>query len=177
LLGLGAIAAAIKYTVGKNAYGYLGLGDVFVLLFFGLVGVCGSYYLMAHQLNYAVLLPALTIGCFASGVLNLNNMRDHQSDAKAGKNTLVVKIGLPKAKVYHKALLILGFLFSVAYAMVSFVSTIQFLFILTVPLFRKHLVTVKNIEDPRDFDPLLKQLAIGTFIFSILFALGQIIAE
>lgn len=177
LLGLGAIAAAIKYTVGKNAYGYSGLGDVFVLLFFGLVGVCGSYYLLAHQLNYAVLLPAFTIGCFASGVLNLNNMRDHQSDAKANKNTLVVKIGLKKAKAYHKTLIILGFLFSIAYVVVSFVSTIQFLFIITAPLFRKHLATVNQIEDPKEFDPLLKQLAIGTFIFSILFAVGQIIGE
>jgi 1,4-dihydroxy-2-naphthoate octaprenyltransferase len=177
LLGLGAIAAAIKYTVGENAYGYSGLGDVFVLLFFGLVGVCGSYYLMAKQLNFAVLLPALTIGSFASGVLNLNNMRDCQSDSKAGKNTLVVKIGLQKAKVYHQTLIILGFLFSIAYVVVSFVSTMQLLFIITLPLFRRHLVMVKQIEDPKEFDPLLKQLAIGTFIFALLFALGQIIGE
>jgi 1,4-dihydroxy-2-naphthoate octaprenyltransferase len=177
LLGLGAIAAAIKYTVGKNAYGYSGLGDVFVLLFFGVVGVCGSYFIMAKQLNFAVLLPALSIGCFASGVLNLNNMRDCQSDAKAGKNTLVVKIGLQKAKTYHRILILLGFLFSIAYVVVSFASTMQLLFVITMPLFRKHLVAVKQIQEPKEFDPLLKQLAIGTFIFSVLFALGQIIGE
>lgn len=175
LLGLGAIAAAIKYTVGKNAYGYSGFGDVFVLLFFGLVGVCGSYYLLAHKLNLAVLLPAFTIGLFSSGVLNLNNMRDRLSDAKAGKNTLVVKIGPDKAKTYHKSLIILGFVLSIAYAILTFYSTMQFLFVLTVPLFRRHLVQVKRIENPEEFDPLLKQLAISTFIFALLFAIGQIV--
>lgn len=175
LLGLGAIAAAIKYTVGKNAYGYSGLGDVFVLLFFGLVGVCGSYYLLAHKLNLAVLLPAFTIGFFASGVLNLNNMRDRISDAKAGKNTLVVKIGADKAKVYHRSLIILGFVLSIAYAIITFYSTMQFAFILTLPLFRRHLMQVKRIENPQEFDPLLKQLAISTFIFALLFALGQVV--
>lgn len=175
LLGLGAIAAAIKYTVGKNAYGYSGLGDVFVLLFFGLVGVCGSYYLLAHKLNFAVLLPAFTIGFFASGVLNLNNMRDRISDTKAGKNTLVVKIGADKAKTYHRALIILGFVLSIAYAIITFYSTMQFAFILTLPLFRRHLMQVKRIENPQEFDPLLKQLAISTFIFALLFAVGQVV--
>lgn len=177
LLGLGAIAAAIKYTVGKGAYGYSGFGDVFVLLFFGLVGVCGSYYLLAHQLNFAVLLPAFAIGFFSSGVLNLNNMRDRISDAKAGKNTLVVKIGPEKAKTYHQVLIWLGFVLSIVYVILTFHSTMQFAFILTVPLFRRHLVQVRRIENPAEFDPLLKQLAISTFIFAVLFAVGQIIGE
>lgn len=175
VLGLGAIAAAIKYTVGKSAYGYRGMGDVFVLLFFGFVGVCGSYYLMAQQLRWEVLLPAFTIGAFASGVLNLNNMRDMESDAKAGKITLVVRIGLEKARNYHRLLIILGFVAAVAYVIADFKSSMQLLFIITIPLFRKHLVAVRSVENPRDFDPLLKQLAISTFIFAILFALGQII--
>jgi 1,4-dihydroxy-2-naphthoate octaprenyltransferase len=177
LLGLAAIAAAIKYTVGKSAYGYRGLGDIFVLLFFGFVGVGGSYYLMAHRLNYTVLLAGFSIGAFASGVLNLNNMRDMQSDAKAGKITLVVRIGLAKAKIYHTCLIILGFISSLAFVMLNFRSSIQFLFIITLILFRKHLVQVRKITEPRDFDPLLKQLAIFTFLFSILFALGQMAGE
>lgn len=177
VLGLGAIAAAIKYTVGKNAYGYQGLGDVFVLLFFGFVGVCGSYYLMSHRLHYSVLLPAFTIGVFASGVLNLNNMRDMESDAKAGKNSLVVKIGLENARKYHTALIVSGFVAAVIFVIVNFVSSMQFLFIITAILFRKHLVAVRSVEDPADFDPLLKQLAISTFIFSILFGLGMIVGS
>ena len=110
MLGIASIAAAIKYTVGRGAYGYMGLGDLFVLLFFGLVGVGGSYYLMAHQIHYSVALPAYAIGAFATAVLNLNNMRDHESDARAGKITLVVRIGLHAAKRYHAFLLISGLL-------------------------------------------------------------------
>lgn len=177
ILGLGAIAAAIKYTVGKGAYGYMGLGDVFVLLFFGIVGVCGSYYLMAHQFHYSVLLPAFTIGAFASGVLNMNNLRDRESDAKAGKNSLVVKIGALNAKRYHTGLIALGFVAALVYCHINFTSTMQYLFIITLPLFRKHLSAVWRIEDPKEFDPLLKQLAIGTFIFSILFAIGIIVGS
>jgi 1,4-dihydroxy-2-naphthoate octaprenyltransferase len=176
-LGLAAIAAAIKYTVGKSAYGYRGLGDVFVLLFFGIVGVCGSYYLMAHQLHYTVLLPAFTIGAFATGVLNLNNMRDHISDERAGKITVVVKMGLAQAKKYHTALIVSGFIASIVYVVLNFTGTMQLLFIITIPLFRRHLATVRSINNPADFDPLLKQLAIGTFIFSILFAVGIIVGS
>jgi len=181
LLGFAAIAAAIKYTVGKGAYGYMGLGDVFVLLFFGIVGVCGSYYLMAHRFNYSVLLPAFTIGAFASGVLNLNNLRDRESDAKAGKNSLVVKIGTLNAKKYHTGLIVLGFVAAIVFVFLNYTSTpqfpFQFLFIITVPLFRRHLITVRKIENPADFDPQLKQMAISTFIFSILFALGIIVGS
>ena len=175
LLGLGAIAAAIKYTVGKNAYGYMGLGDVFVLLFFGIVGVCGSYYLLAHQFRPSLLLPAFSIGAFASGVLNLNNMRDRESDAKAGKNSLVVKIGIDNARMYHTALIISGFVAAIVYVLLNLTSSMQFLFIITAMLFRKHLAAVRAVEDPKDFDPLLKQLAISTFIFSILFGIGIIV--
>ena len=177
VLGLAAIGAAIKYTVGKNAYGYMGLGDLFVLLFFGIVGVCGSHYLMAHKVHYSVLLPAFTIGAFATGVLNLNNMRDHISDERAGKITMVVKMGLSSAKRYHRLLVILGFVASVVYVIINFTSTMQFLFIITVPLFRRHLVAVQRTDEPVAFDPLLPQLAISTFIFSILFALGMIIGS
>lgn len=176
-LGLGAIAAAIKYTIGENPYGYRGLGDVFVLLFFGLVGVGGSYYLLSHTLHYSVLLPSCSIGFFAAGVLNLNNMRDHLSDAKAGKNTLVVKMGLAKAKQYHRLLIIAALLFSVVFVLLNLRSSMQFLFIITLPLFRKHLAVVKHIDNPAEFDPLLKQLAIATFIFSVLFAVGLIIGN
>lgn len=177
VLGVAAIAAAIKYTVGKGAYGYDGLGDVFVLLFFGFVGVCGSYYLLAHMPHYTVLFPAFALGAFASGVLNLNNMRDEQSDAKAGKITLVVRIGLEKAKQYHMALIISGFVACIVYVILNFTSPMQFFFVVTLPLFRRHLAAVNKISNPVEFDPLLKQLAISTFIFSILFAVGIVVGS
>ena len=173
LLGLSAIAAAIKYTVGKSAYGYYGMGDVFVLLFFGLVGVGGSYYLQAHLFSWQVLLPGFAIGCFASGVLNLNNMRDRISDQKAGKNTIVVKMGGHNAKIYHTALIVTGWAAVIAFSIITFRSSISFLYILTAPLFWRNVIAVWNVDEPRDFDPFLKQLALSTFAFSILFAIGQ----
>ena len=173
-IGLSAIAAAIKYTVGKGAYGYFGMGDIFVLLFFGLVGVGGSYYLQSHEFHMSILLPGITIGCFASGVLNLNNMRDRISDQKAGKNTIVVKMGAHNAKIYHTALIILGWLSIIAFCIIKCQSSLSFLFILTAPLFWRNVIAVWKVQEPKDFDPFLKQLAISTFLFSIFFALGQV---
>src|SRR5690606_30864691 len=116
ILGVGAIIAAIKYTVGIKAYGYMGLGDLFVFLFFGLVAVFGSYFLYALKLNWYVILPAASIGLLSTGVLNLNNMRDRASDAKAGKNTLVVKLGEEKARFYHYSLIIGAIFFLFIYS-------------------------------------------------------------
>lgn len=175
LLGLSAIGAAVKYTVGKSAYGYSGWGDIFVFLFFGLAGVGGSYFLLSHQFTWSSLCPAVSIGLFATGVLNLNNLRDHVGDQKAGKNTLVVKWGMEKAKSYHRWLIITGFLSAVLYVVLNFNSTMQFLFLITFPLFRRNVSSVQQISDPADFDPLLKQLAVSTFIFSLLFAAGMVI--
>lgn len=174
VLGLGAIMAAVKYTVGEKAYGYIGLGDMFVFLFFGLVGVLGSNYLLAHRFCLSNIFPAVTMGLFATGVLNLNNLRDMETDAKAGKKTLVVRMGTPLATKYHTLLICVALLSSVVYVILNFSSTIQLLFIITLPLFRKHLVAVWRVRNAKDFDPLLKQLAIATFIFSILFAVGII---
>ncbi len=175
VLGLTAIAAAIKYTVGKNAYGYIGLGDVFVLIFFGFVGVGGSYYLLANTVNLEVLFPAFSIGAFSAAVLNLNNMRDYDSDAKAGKMTLAGKLGIERAKNYHTTIIILGFMATIVYVYMNLTSSIQFLFIITLLLFKKHVNIVEDVEDPKDFDPQLKQLALTTFIFSILFAVGIVV--
>ncbi len=174
LLGLAAIAAAIKYTVGKGAYGYHGLGDVFVFLFFGLVGVCGTYFLLAHSFNLWLLLPASAIGMLSAGVLNLNNMRDAENDARAGKNSLVVKIGVVKAKQYHRVLIIGALLLLCIFVVIKGTSTIQLLFIITFPLFRRHLNTVAKTENPADFDPQLKVLALSTFLTAVLFAVGMV---
>lgn len=111
-LGVASIAAAIKYTVGKSAYGYSGLGDIFVFVFFGLLSVVGSYFLFTKEINFTVFLPAFSIGLLSTAVLNLNNMRDRENDQKVGKNTLVVKIGAEFAKYYHYVLIIASFLFA-----------------------------------------------------------------
>ena len=108
ILGISSVIAAIKYTVGKKAYGYSGLGDLFVLLFFGFVGVLGASFLINKSISFDFLLLAVSIGSLSMGVLNLNNMRDEHNDKANNKNTLVVKMGLKKAKKYHYTLLIIG---------------------------------------------------------------------
>ena len=174
-LGVAAIGAALKYTMGKKAYGYSGFGDVFVFVFFGLVSVCGSYFLYTKQFNYAVLLPAFSVGLLSVGVLNLNNMRDLESDKKSHKNTLAVKIGAAFAKYYHYYLLVAAFILALLYAGFVFKSVWQFLFILAfIPIF-KHLLTVYHTKDLKNLDPELKKLALSTFLFSLLFGLGQIL--
>ena len=174
-LGLASIYAALKYTMGKNAYGYYGLGDLFVFLFFGILSVCGSYFLYTHSLGLDIFLPAFSIGMLSVGVLNLNNMRDRASDKKSGKNTIVVKIGDEFAKYYHYYLLIASFLTALLYTSINFVSLKQFLFVIAFIPIAKHLSTVYNNNDPKDLDPELKKLALSTFLFSVLFGLGQVL--
>lgn len=175
LLGIASIAAAIKYTVGKKAYGYSGFGDFFVFLFFGLVSVVGSYYLYAKQLNITLLLPAFSIGFLSIGVLNLNNMRDRASDIKSGKRTFVVKIGSESAKYYHYYLLVTAFLFALLYSIVHYKSPYQFLFLITFIPIVKHFKVVYTNRSPKLLDPELKKIAITTFLFSILFGIGLIL--
>ena len=175
ILGIASIIAALKYTMGKNAYGYSGFGDFFVFLFFGLVSVCGSYYLYAKNFNFTLLLPAFSIGFLSIGVLNLNNMRDRASDIKSGKNTLVVKIGIEFAKYYHYYLLIASFLFSVLYTLIHYTSIYQFIFVLAFIPIIKHIIIVYKNQDPSLLDPELKKLALSTFLYAILFGLGLII--
>ncbi len=174
-MGLASIYAAIKYTMGKNPYGYSGFGDIFVFLFFGIVGVCGSYFLYTHKLSLDIFLLAITIGLLSAGVLNLNNMRDRESDKKSGKNTLVVKIGGEFAKYYHYYLLISAFLSVLLFTAINFATLKQFIFVLAfIPIF-KHMLFVYKNKDPKDLDPELKKLALSTFLFALLFSLSQII--
>lgn len=174
-LGLAAIAAAIKYTMGKRPYGYQGLGDLFVLIFFGWVGVLGTYFLHTHHLQLTLLLPATAVGLLAVAVLNLNNMRDHQSDARSGKNTLVVKIGFRMAKVYHSALLFGAVICTGLYILLSQGSPWQWLFVLILPILGLNLKTVWQAEDPQRLDPELKKVALSALLFALTFGLGAIL--
>ena len=174
-LGVGAIVAAIKYTVGQNAYGYRGMGDVFVFIFFGLVAVFGSYFLYAMELNWTVLLPAAAIGFLSAGVLNLNNLRDAASDARAGKNTLVVKLGPQNARNYHYSLIFGAVLCLVIYSALTADEFSDLLYIFGfIPLFM-HLRRVVTNESPVLLDPELKVLALTTFFIAILLGMGLIL--
>jgi 1,4-dihydroxy-2-naphthoate octaprenyltransferase len=166
VLGMASIAAAIKYTVGNNAYGYSGFGDVFVFIFFGLVAVVGSNFLYSQSIDIKLFLPATAIGMLSTAVLNLNNMRDIENDRIANKNTLVVKFGLKWAKKYQHFLIIVPFLclfvFSIGVKTKIFLSFFVFIF------FLMHLEKVRKSTSAVDFDPELKKVALGTFVLSIL---------
>lgn len=172
VIGIGAIAAAIKYTVGKNPYGYKGMGDLFVFLFFGLAGVLGTYFLHTGSLSLWIILPASAVGFLSSGVLNLNNLRDIVSDGKTGKHTLIVKKGSAWGKKYHAFLLITSLVCMVIYGALQFVSPWQWLFLLPYILIFKSLIFVLNNQEPVLLDPHLKKLAISTFLMVLLFGVG-----
>lgn len=174
VLGVTAIIAAIKYTVGNSAYGYKGMGDIFVFIFFGLVAVYGSYYLYSHNHEFINMFPAISIGLLSVAVLNLNNLRDHVSDEKAGKITLVVKMGTKRAKNYHYALILGALFFLLIYSVITSAELNNFIYLIAfIPLFF-HLKRVVINEEPKALDPELKIVALSTFGISLLFALGLI---
>lgn len=168
-LGLLSIWAAIKYTVGKSAYGYRGLGDVFVFIFFGLVSVLGSMFLFTKYLTDFSWLPAITIGAMSVGVLNLNNLRDIKSDKKANKNTMVVKIGFENGKKYHYALLISSFVSMLVFILYTFSEYYQLIPLLAFVPVAFHLLKVYRTKEPYLLDPELKKLAMSTFLLALLF--------
>ena len=171
-LGIASIVAAIKYTVGNSAYGYSGFGDLFVFIFFGLLSVVGSYFLFTKQLNFQIFLPAISIGLLSTAVLNLNNLRDFEEDKKNSKNTLVVKLGVSKAKIYHYTLFFFAFISASIYTFLNFKSEFQFLFYISfIPLFINGL-KVSKTSDLSVLDSELKKVALSTFLFGILFGLG-----
>jgi 1,4-dihydroxy-2-naphthoate octaprenyltransferase len=174
ILGILAIASAIRYTVGSGAYGYRGFGDIFVFVFFGWVSTLGIYFMYAKNIDWLLFLPATAIGLLSVGVLNLNNMRDEASDRKSNKNTIVVKIGGANAKKYHYFLIILAMVLVLIFAILSHFKWDQYLFLLVyIPLI-KHLITVYKNQESRLLDPELKKLALSTFALSVLLALCMI---
>lgn len=174
LIGLLAIGAAVKYTFGSNPYGYAGLGDISVLLFFGFVGVTGTFYLHAGTFDPLPVLPALGIGLLATGVLNLNNMRDISGDASNGKRTLAVRMGASMAKRYHAFLIYGGLACLVLFTTFHFRGWWQYAFVLCFLPLDRHLRTVQRNKEPRELDPQMKVLALTTLFTAMLFSLGLI---
>ncbi len=171
-IGLLAILAAIAYTNGKRPYGYMGLGDVFVFLFFGLVGVMGTYFLHSETIEPSIILPAMSCGFLATGVLNVNNIRDIKSDKAAGKFSIPVRLGLEKAKIYHFVLIGLAWISIILFVILNYKSQSNLLVLLSLPLFILHTVRLQKSNTAEQIDPLLKQLALSTLFFVIAFGFG-----
>ena len=175
-LGVACILAAIGYTVGKKPYGYLGLGDLMVFIFFGLVSVCGSYFLFTKTFDWDMLLPASAIGLLSAAVLNLNNMRDIENDEKSGKKTLALRLGFKNAMIYEMVILMLPPILVLIYMMMNDLQAqgkyYAFIFFITIfPLtsLRRKMMEVK---EPKELDPFLKQVGIITLLMSVLVAFG-----
>ena len=174
VFGIASIVAAIKYTVGDFAYGYSGFGDVFVFIFFGLLSVVGSNFLFTKQFEGTIFLPAFSIGLLSTAVLNLNNLRDREQDEKNHKNTLVVKLGEIKAKRYHCFLILGALTFSLLYVFLDFRSIYQLIYLIAfIPLI-KNIKTVAENKNPASLDSELRKVALSTFLFAILFGIGQL---
>ena len=174
-LGIAAIVAAIKYTVGKNPYGYRGLGDIFVFIFFGLVGVIGTYFLHTQSFSWDLLLPASAMGFLSTGVLNMNNLRDYEADKNANKKTIVVSMGPQKAKLYHLFLVGGAILLAVIYTITNYNSPWQWLFVISLPILFLNLKTVFSYKNSIELYPELGKLSMGTLLFAISFGVGLII--
>lgn len=175
-LGIACILAAIGYTVGKKPYGYLGLGDLIVFIFFGLVSVCGSYFLFAKSFDLDILLPASAIGLLSAAVLNLNNMRDIESDAQSGKKTLALRLGFTYAMIYEVVLLMLPPILVLIFMMMNglqqqgkYYAFIFFIIIFPLTALRRKIM---KVDEPKELDPFLKQVGIITLMMSILVAVG-----
>ena len=175
-LGIACILAAIGYTVGKKPYGYLGLGDIFVFVFFGLVSVCGSYFLFTKTFDWDILIPATAVGMLSTAVLNLNNMRDIESDELSGKKTLALRLGFKYAMVYEIVLLMLPLILILTFLGVNgFIKDGKYYpFIVMILLFPMTALRRKimAIKEPRELDPFLKQVGILTLMMAVLLAFG-----
>lgn len=174
-LGIVCIAAALAYTMGGKPYGYMGLGDISVLIFFGLVGVGGSFYLYTHLWDKNILLPALSCGLFSVAVLNINNIRDIESDREAGKFSIPVRIGKKKAVIYHWILIISGILAAIIFTVINYNSFWQWLFLLAVPPLTYNGIKIGKL-DPAELDPYLKQMALSTLFFVLTFGIGLLVS-
>jgi 1,4-dihydroxy-2-naphthoate octaprenyltransferase len=174
--GILSLLAAYFYTAGKKSYGYIGLGDLFVFLFFGLLPVAGVFYLNTNFLPSSIFLPAISIGFFSTGVLNLNNMRDIKNDRNSGKITLPVRMGQKKSRIYHILLILGGWIAALLYVTNQHKSLWQWLFILVLPFFINDLRQITQIKNDKELDPFLKRLALSTLAFTLLFCAGLIIS-
>jgi len=170
-LGIASIWAAITYTSGKNPYGYAGLGDLSVFIFFGLLGVLGTYFLHSLSFEPLAVLISFSLGCFSTAVLNINNIRDIESDKNAGKKSIPVRIGRKKAVQYNWALIAFGYVSLIVFAILS-ENNFSLLATLAWPIMMRVGYGVQNATSSAETDPYLKKMAMSTLLWVILFGIG-----
>ncbi|CNF14102.1 1,4-dihydroxy-2-naphthoate polyprenyltransferase [Yersinia nurmii] len=174
VLGLMAIVAAITYTIGSKPYGYLGLGDISVLMFFGWLSVAGTYYLQSGHFDSLVMLPATACGLLAAAVLNINNLRDIESDAVNGKNTLAVRLGPQNARYYHAVLITAAIACLALFSLLYLHRWTGWIFVLAIPLLVKHAIYVLREPTAAGMRPMLEHMVKAALLTNILFAVGLV---
>lgn len=169
IMGIAAVLAALLYTLGKHPYGYRGLGDLFCFLFFGWAAVAGTFYLATKMIDCSILLPATALGCCSNAVLNINNMRDYENDKASGKRSLVVKLGLKRAYVYHILLTVLPFICLTFFLILKRTPWYCYAFWLLFPLFLKDIFTIRKTLQSGVPDLLLPMQVLHTFLLTVMF--------
>ncbi|MBI6233804.1 1,4-dihydroxy-2-naphthoate polyprenyltransferase [Proteus mirabilis] len=175
VMGLLAIVAAITYTVGKRPYGYMGLGDISVLIFFGWLSVIGTYYLQANAFNIVTLLPATACGLLSVAVLNINNMRDLENDIQADKNTLAVRLGASGSRIYHTCVIAIAIICLIVFTLIYMHRWTAWLFLLAVPMLLLHIKRVNADLSGEAMRPLLEHMVKAALLTNILFSLGLVL--
>ena len=171
-IGVAAIVAAMRYTMGRNPFGYRGLGDLMVLVFFGFATVIGSYFIVSHQISLNAVLMGFSIGFMSMGVLNVNNLRDSESDRQSGKMTVVVKFGTRFGQIYHLVLCVLAVAL-VVFSLLDGHSVVTLLWIaLPAVLLIAHGLRVFRASDVKTLDPELKKLSLTTLLMSVLYTVA-----
>lgn len=170
-----AIIAAYTYTKGSVSYGYRGLGDISVLLFFGIVSVMGSQFLYIHHLSSATMLPALGVGMMSTAVLHLNNMRDRVPDSQHQKITIAVRLGRENSRIYFTLLILTGTLLWISYVFTQ-TNTNYMSYLYWIGIIPSYFILYKflKIKEDKAYDKLLKPTALITFLTSVLFFISQV---
>jgi 1,4-dihydroxy-2-naphthoate octaprenyltransferase len=176
LIGVVSIAAGVLYTGGPRPYGYAGLGEVFVFLFFGLVAVNGSYYVQVEQLDALPLGLSISVGFLATAILVVNNVRDIETDRRAGKMTMAVRVGRHNAVVLYRLLVLGAFLVLPITLVGANVSLLPLIGLLALPLAIRPLRTMSNRTDGPSLNAALAGTGALLGVFSLLVSAGLLLA-
>lgn len=176
LIGIVSIAAGVLYTGGPRPYGYAGLGEVFVFLFFGLVAVNGSYYVQVEQLDALPLGLSISLGFLATAILVVNNVRDVETDRRAGKMTMAVRVGRHNAVVLYRLLVLGAFLVLPITLVGADASLLPLIGLLALPLAIEPLRTMSNRTDGPSLNAALAGTGALLGVFSLLVSAGLLLA-
>ena len=177
LVGAASILAGVLYTGGPKPYGYEGLGELFVFLFFGIVAVAGSYFVQVRHLDWKAFALAVPVGLLASAILVVNNYRDSDSDRRAGKRTLAVRLGRPRTRTMFAVIVYLAYLLAPVTWAFGPMTAWMLLAWLTLPLAAEVVRIVRNRTDGPSLNQALAQTGMLQLSFCVLLSAGLLLSR